>query len=131
MLRVEFDGVSSVQKLFGKLKKNANRTMRDVLDQTGQMILKRALQYVPVDTGALRASGRSEVSGRGNAAKVDVSFGRTAGGFLGYAVYVHENPLVYHKPPTCYKYLSRAVRETKGARAALVKRVLGMMIGGA
>lgn len=127
-MRVEFTGVSSTLKALGRRKATATRATEDVLRQNGEIILKQALVYVPFRTGRLYRSGKVIVTGRGGNAKVRVVFG---GPGIAYALYVHENPAVYHKPPTMYKYLERAVAGTKGTRAALVKRVLKTELGGA
>lgn len=65
--------------------------------------------YCPVKTGELRDSGYVESRAyRGNVT-AEIGFGK--GGMAPYAVFVHENPNMYHAPPTQYKYLERAVYE--------------------
>lgn len=132
MLKVEITGVTQTVAAVGAIKRNATKTLEAVLDQMGDMILKKALVYVPRATGALAASGRKELKpGYRGRQELSVSFGRTDSGMtLDYALYVHENPEAFHVSPTCYKYLSRAVRETAGARQSLIKRVLGVGIRG-
>lgn len=133
MLSVSITGVKETVAAVGTIKRNAARTLEDVLSQMGDMILKKALVYVPRKTGALAASGRKELRQGGYRGRVelDVSFGRTnSGTTLPYARRVHEDPEIPHAPPTTYKYLSRAVRETAGARQSLIKRVLGIGVRG-
>lgn len=127
-MRVEFTGVSSTLKAIGRRKAKATRATEDVLEQCGQIILKQALVYVPYRTGRLYRSGKVIVTGKGGRATVRVVFG---GPGIAYALYVHENPTMYHRPPTMYKYLERAVAGTKGTRVALVKRTLLTELGGA
>ena len=115
-------------KALGRRKVKATRATEDVLEQCGNIILKLAHVYVPYRTGALYRSGKVVVTGRGGRAVVRVVFG---GPGIEYALYVHENPMMYHTPPTMYKYLDRAVAGTKGTRAALVKRTLLTELGGA
>lgn len=122
MLKADAQGVDLVLKLFGKLTANARAAVPETMDKMASIILTRALKYVPVATGALRASGRKEVWGTGLKTQMRVFFG---GPGVHYAVYVHENPLMYHEPPTSSKYLARASRETRGTRTAMVKRLLG------
>ena len=83
------------------------------------IVLRKAQYYCPVLTGALYASGRIEVEGKGFGTKGTVEFG---GLDAPYAVPVHERMDVYHEPPTCAKYLERAARESRGTMTALMKR---------
>lgn len=120
-LRADITGVQETIAAIGRRKRGLERTTQDVLEQCGQIILKLALKFVPVRTGTLHSTGRVKTTGTGKRAKVNVFFG---GRLAPYAVYVHENPLAYHNPPTMYKFLERAVIGTRGTRAALVKRAL-------
>jgi hypothetical protein len=71
--------------------------------------------FVPVDTGALRASGH--VDGPEQEAEglvVRLSFGGPAGGKdVGYALYVHENLEARHTIGSA-KYLEQPVEQMKG-----------------
>jgi hypothetical protein len=70
------------------------------LVQWGELILSEAKFLTPVDTGALKASGRTYlVPGLG----VNIVFGE--GGTVPYAVYVHENLAASHAPPGRAKFL--------------------------
>lgn len=79
--------------------------MTDALTPT----LELARVYCPVDTGELRASGYVESVRTRGRVSTEIGFGR--GGHPSYAVMVHENPAAFHKPPTQYKFLERAVFE--------------------
>lgn len=65
--------------------------------------------YCPVDTGELRDSGYVESRSYRGSATAEIGFGH--GGRAPYAVMVHENPNMYHAPPTQSKFLERAVYE--------------------
>ncbi len=81
----------------------------------GRIILRRAKYYAPEETGALRASGHVILEDAGGpmvtsdwAMSLRIVFDAP------YAVYVHENTSAFHTPPTCAKFLEKAVRETSG-----------------
>ena len=121
-------GVDAVMRSFGRKKAKAKVTIEEAMARQAQVVLDRSLGYVPVQTGTLRRSGRIEKSGRGTYFVIQVKYG---GRGIPYAVYVHENPFSRHASPTCYKFLERAIRETAGTRAAMVKRLIGTEIRGA
>lgn len=77
--------------------------------EVAEAVLERALIYVPVDTGALRASGRvnADLSNL-EIAVAEVRFGSDV---APYAAIVHERLDLRHKPPTQAKYLERAAYE--------------------
>jgi hypothetical protein len=75
------------------------------LGQTALAVLELSQDYVPVDTGDLKASVSLTHDGSG----FEVVY--TIGYHTDYAVFVHEITEYYHRPPTGAKYLSRAVTE--------------------
>lgn len=89
-----------------------------------QQVLAKALTYTPIETGALRNSGR--VIGpvrRGETSLVSVTFGGPSHPrYVHYAVYVHENAYARHAPPTQWKFLERAFNERKRGMAARIAR---------
>jgi hypothetical protein len=67
------------------------------------LVLNEAKVLVPVDTGALRASGMVEPPKiEDQKVTVTVGFGGAA---AGYALYVHEDPNASHAPGKSFKYL--------------------------
>lgn len=69
----------------------------------------RSQQEVPVDTGALRASGqvsRPMLSGRDTV--VEITYGGAA---ADYAIYVHENLEAFHNPGKKAKFLEDPVKQ--------------------
>jgi hypothetical protein len=76
----------------------------------------KAVEYCPIDTGALRASRRVDVDRDG----ADISFG---GPMAPYAVHVHED-LGAHHPVGQAKFLERAVVEDSALIADAVAQDL-------
>jgi hypothetical protein len=90
--------------------------------QAATIVLQKAKFYVPKETGNLEKSGRivgNEVGGVGS--RYTVEFG---GPGATYAAFVHEMLEIPHEPPTCAKYLLRAVHETRDQQVAAVKRAI-------
>lgn len=80
----------------------APRALGRALFQEGERIMLVSKRLVPVDTGALRASGHVQLPViRGKGASVTLGYGGAA---APYAVFVHERP-ARHNPPTQWKYL--------------------------
>ena len=66
-------------------------------------VLNESKRIVPVDTGALKGSGRVErPQVKPGDISVEISYGGAA---AKYAWYVHEDPSATHAPGTTYKYL--------------------------
>ena len=118
---VTVTGLESVIRAATAASGLTKRTIAEGLHKCAEVILKKSQEYVPVDTGLLKASGRIEVTGVGMNAKSRVAYGSDA---AYYAMYVHENLTAYHEPPTCAKFLERAVREMRGTCTNLMKRSL-------
>lgn len=114
-------GVEAIVRAIGKATSETAIKIDEGLQKCGAVILKKALYYCPVDTEALRKSGRVEVTGKGFGAKVSIVFG---GDTAPYSLYVHENLEANHAAPTCAKFLERAVRETRGTCTSIIKRTL-------
>jgi hypothetical protein len=105
--------------------------------EEAKQVLEIARPITPIDTGALRRSGRVVGPVRRNQylTLVTVSFGgpapgagtvgrsgRIAPGFVDYAVYVHEDPEARHAPPTQWKFLETAWRRRQRGMAARIAR---------
>lgn len=101
--------------------------LRAGMQRAAEIVYKRSQVYVPVDTTALKKSGRVVADRAGPFAQTySVIYGGV--GVVGpvagtvnptnvnmdvdYAWYVHENLHVHHAYPTQAKYLERAVYET-------------------
>lgn len=112
------------------IRKGTNLTgmiMADAMRKAAETLLKVSQPLVPVNTGALKASGKVVVKGTGFAAVAFVVYEAQ------YAVWVHENLQAYHAPPTQARYLADAVPKARGTIAAMLKKqalLIGRKIGG-
>lgn len=95
-------------------------------------IYNRSQQLVPVDTGALKASGEITTIVHEDRVTGAVSYGRKGVRVKGktrtpvsqYAAIVHEDGNAYHKPPTQWKYLETAVNERANQTVRRIKKKL-------
>jgi hypothetical protein len=74
-----------------------------------QPIFDKSQLYVPVKTGRLKRSGFIEAEKTVSGAIGRVGYGK--GNDPPYALIVHENTEMFHKPPTSARFLMRAVEE--------------------
>jgi len=117
---IRVTGVSQAIKAMRQRAKDDTVKIADGLEKAAKMVYTRAQKYVPVDTGALRESGRVETNNKaGLAAESYVSYGGEA---APYALWVHENLEATHAPPTCARWLAKAVRELRGSITNMMKR---------
>ena len=86
------------------------------------LVLEEAKSRVPVDTGALRDSGRVEIEDNGSGPiRARITFGNET---VHYAVEVHENIQAHHPRGGEAKYLESALNEeARLLLAAVVRRV--------
>lgn len=84
--------------------------------------------YVPVEFGPLKASGKKvKKTNRDGVIEGSIEYG---GSSAPYALPVHEIAGAYHAPPTTYKYLERAIRETKDRQSWALRRRMRTTSGG-
>jgi hypothetical protein len=103
---VTLKGMKELKKRLNTLGNLQQRVISGVLQEEAQAILNASQGIVPVDTGALKASGKvSEVVSESGALSINVSYGSDE---VGYAQYVHE----IHK--TQPKFLERPLRAAVG-----------------
>ena len=110
-----------VMQAFEKTKNNDGRAIEGALRRAAQIVYELSQRYVPVDTGALKASGYVEYNGKtGLAAAFAVVYSAK------YAIYVHERTDIPHHNPkeASAKYLERAARERFGVIRSLVRRAV-------
>lgn len=112
MITVTIDGVSKVSSSLAKFAADADRKKKKGLYRQGQKTLTKAVTYTPLETGALRASGKLEFEGD----VLVISFGGPA---APYAIYVHEILSNVH-PYGQAKFLERAVQEDAPLFAKLI-----------
>lgn len=108
MAYISRSNLAGMREVFTAQNTRLNKIMRGAnngLTAAAQVILQRSQIYVPVDTTALKRSGRVEVIGDG---AVAVVYGDAT---VFYAIYVHEMTHLNHAPPTGAKFVDRAVQE--------------------
>lgn len=110
--------VETVIKAVGRTKANVKVKVADRLNKCGDIILTRARYLCPKETRALERSGRKVTTGVGLGTRVKITFGDHV---AHYALWVHENLLAYHEPPTTAKFLTKAIFQTRGACAAVLR----------
>ena len=145
---IRITGLEGVLKANGKAKQKMKKTVSETLVQCANILLRKSQKLVPVDTGALKSTGRVEVNEKaGLAAEAKVVYGGGlkvklpgfGGGVLtpdaitkvvGYAFVVHERLEVYHAPPTQARFLADAVPAVRGTISSVAKRNVAVAVKG-
>lgn len=107
-IKARLRGDKALVNVLKRLGKDAPNALAKALFKEGEQIMAKSKRLVPVDTGALRASGHVQppvIVGK----KVSVTLGY-GGAAAPYAVFVHEKP-ARHNPPTQWKYLETPLNE--------------------
>jgi hypothetical protein len=101
---VELQGADRLARLLGRIENTAQEGALDqAMYNAGTTVLNESKKIVPVDTGALKNSGRVEpVKRTKDSIEVEITYGGAA---AGYALYVHEDPAARHKPGQTFKFL--------------------------
>jgi hypothetical protein len=102
----KIQGIAALEKALKKYDKDTGRAYAKGLTGVAREIYKESQDFVPVDTGALRASGDYWTAGTGWNAVGYVGYGLDIDGYeripANYAVYQHDEPFMV-------KYLEDAV----------------------
>jgi hypothetical protein len=131
-MKVIFPDLQRIQEAITKSGPEGAKVAARALRSEAQEAFAVSQDEVPVDTGALKASGRvrpdSGVYNRGNEVYVELTYGGTA---VDYGVYVHENLEANH-PHGKAKYLedpmTRQVNGISGRIADKVERATKGML---
>jgi hypothetical protein len=116
--------IESVQKK-GRTTKAA---LKEGVFDAVHVAFERSQKYVPVEFGPLKASGEIvTIDADSDSPLYAIFYG---GPTATYALPVHEIAGARHAPPTCYKYLERAVRETRNQQSYAIKRRLQIGVSG-
>jgi hypothetical protein len=120
-----FTGIKPMQNACTGLATTLNAKAGAGLYQQGRAVMERSkASFVPVKTGALRASGRTVGPERqGNTWVVQLIYG---GPGITYALEQHETPWYQH-PVGQWKYLETPMKEAAGEMAA---GIAGSMLKG-
>jgi hypothetical protein len=119
-------GLADLQRRMEGLARGINGAAGQALREEAEIEMTEAKMRTPVDTGALRASGRVE-GPRVSSDEVAVSlqFGDAA---ATYALYVHEN-LEAHHPVGEAKFLEKTLIESQPHMADRIARRLRGLLG--
>lgn len=123
-MKVIFPDLERIQRAITASGPEGVKVAARALRNEAQEAFAASQDEVPVDTGALKASGRvrpeSGVYSRGNDVYVEITYGGTA---IDYGVYVHENLEANH-PHGKAKYLEDPmVRQINGASGRIADKV--------
>jgi hypothetical protein len=116
----ELQGVQGVLDHFRAAQNLKKRQVERGLRKAGLFLLRQSLKVVPVDTGALKNSGRLHITGSGFGTIVWIEYG------MNYAIYVHENMSARHKPGKIAKFVETPMRENAGKISAILLKELSM-----
>lgn len=125
-MRVEIVGVENLQRILASGQRNAIPLLASALSVEAEKIMRDSKELVPVDTGALRASGHvkaPEVSAGG--VEVEMGYGGAASA---YALIQHER-LDYNHPSGQAKYLEEPTLGAAVGLGARLARTLGRLFG--
>lgn len=123
-MKVIFPDLERIQRAITASGPEGVKVAARALRNEAQEAFAASQDEVPVDTGALKASGRvrpeSGVYSRGNDVYVELTYGGTA---VDYGVYVHENLEAFH-PHGKAKYLEDPmVRQINGISGRIADKV--------
>lgn len=127
-MAITITGLEAVQARIAALGPQAVTALQSAMVQEAEAIMTESKRLVPVDTGALRASGHvADPTAQGQTVQVQMGYGGSA---APYAVLVHEMTQNKHRTPTQAKYLETPFREAiagmAGRIAARIARRLGV-----
>lgn len=112
-MKFKLEGIAELAKALRKYDRDIGRAYARGLNGVAREIWKEANDFVPVDTGALRASGDFWVEGTGWSAVGYVGYGLDVEGFTripaNYAVYQHDAPFEVRYLENAVEYLEDEV----------------------
>lgn len=132
-IRATVQGLGKLRRQLDDFSRDIDRRVPRALYRIGEEIMAKSKPLVPVDTGALRASGHVSLPEFHSSGQFSVTlgYGGVAGGMVGgdvgYAVYVHENLEAHHTVGQA-KYLEQPLREME---PRLAERLVALIRSGA
>ena len=109
LLGLTLDGADGLQAVLAALGPEAVRAAAAALYREAEAIMTASKEIVPVDQGILKGTGHVELPEvRGGAVEVVMGYGGPA---APYAIYVHEDVMLRHKPGQQAKYLEQPALE--------------------
>ena len=125
MFSITLTGASTVARNMWLTHAEMGERFERGLERAGKYVIEVTEQFVPIETGALRASAMTKnIGGTGWKADQVVGYGNSEAPYAGY---VHERLDLYHKPPTRAKFLEHTLR---AYQAQIVMTVYKHMITG-
>ena len=117
----EITGIEKIRALIKSHKEKAVQALKRELYVEAEGIMTQSKELVPVDTGNLRDSGTVALPRQeGSVVLQELGFGGSA---ADYAVYVHENTVVFH-PVGMAKFLEIPFRQ---AQRGMIERIVAGM----
>lgn len=108
-MRFEVEGLSDLLTTLGSMDSRVLHAAKEALVIEGETVMTRAKRLTPVDTGALRSSGRVQAPVLESPTRASVTLG-FGGPAKVYAIYVHEDLNARHRVGQA-KFLEQPVRE--------------------
>lgn len=108
---MKIEGMDQLQAILQKATEGQRTIFADAMRAEAQRIMNESKKIVPVDTGALKTSGRVETP-TVTATEIEVVIGY-GGPAAPYAEIVHEDPDAQHAPGKTFKYLEIPVMAAK------------------
>jgi hypothetical protein len=127
-IRVDIKGTKELERQLRRLGTNAPAALARELFTEASLIMTEADKIVPIDTGALRLSGRVEQPRiNGSSVSVQMGFG---GPSAAYAFFVHEAVGANFKRPGAQaKFLEKPTKEAARGMAGRIARRLKLKSG--
>lgn len=113
MAGFEWSGLDQFEALLEKAIAQHRELLGRAMYEWAQVILRDTLPVTPIEYGTLRASGHVTFPAYPSTTIVEVTIG-FGGPAAPYAIYVHENPEAYHRPPTRSKFLESTFLDAAG-----------------
>lgn len=114
----KLQGVGNVLKEFSNFESRTAKKAERGLLKAALFILRKSQKIVPVDTGALKNSGRARLTGRGFTANAIIEY------LVAYAIYVHENLEAKHKAGKFAKFVEIPMRAHRQEIKDIIRREL-------
>lgn len=120
-LKAQIRGSKALQRELKRRAREAPKALAGALFIEAERIMGKSKRIVPVDKGALRASGHVQLPViKGKKVSVTLGYGGAA---VRYAVIVHEKP-ARHNAPTQWKYLEKPLNEAIPGMGSRIARRL-------
>lgn len=111
--------ITGVQAVIKALKKGGERVAKGTergVKKAGLFLQRESQKVVPVDTGDLKRSADTRVSGKGFDTEALVTYTQE------YAIYVHEDTDAEHRPGKIAKFLEKPARDNRKKFQLIIRR---------